>query len=114
MVYMSVHKKNNFLIFGSPYVEKSEINEIVATMKTAWLGIGPKVAQFERDFASYKGVTHAVAVNSCTAALHLSIFAAGIGPRDKVITTPMTFCSTVNAIIHTGATPVLADIDPVK
>ena len=69
--------------------------------------------QFEHDFAAYKGVESVVAVNSCTAAMHLSLLAAGIGPGDEVITTAMTFCSTVNGIIHAGATPVLADIDPV-
>lgn len=81
-------------------------------MKSAWLGTGPKVERFERDFASYKGVKNAVALNSCTAALHLSIIATGLGPGDEVITTPLTFCATINAIIHSGATPVLADIDP--
>jgi dTDP-4-amino-4,6-dideoxygalactose transaminase len=82
-------------------------------MRTGWLGTGPKVAQFEQDIAQYKNAPHAVAVNSCTAALHLSIVAAGLRQGDEVITTPMTFCATVNAIIHAGATPVLADIDPV-
>lgn len=81
-------------------------------MKTGWLGTGPKVAQFERDFAAYKGAKYSAALNSCTAALHLSILTAGIKPGDEVITSPMTFCATVNAIIHAGATPVLADIDP--
>lgn len=79
-----------------------------------WLGTGPKVARFEQSFAHYKQVTasHVAAVNSCTAALHVSMIAAGIGPGDEVITTPLTFCATVNAILHAGATPVLADIDP--
>ena len=81
-------------------------------MRSGWLGTGPRVAQFERDFARYRGASHAVALNSCTAALHLSLLASGVGPGDEVITTPLTFCATVNAIIHAGATPVLADIDP--
>ena len=80
-------------------------------MKTGWLGTGPKVAKFEKDFSVYKGAEFAAALNSCTAALHLSILAAGVKPGDEVITTPMTFCATVNAIIHAGATPVLADVD---
>ena len=80
-------------------------------MRTGWLGTGPKVAQFERDIARYKSASHSVAVNSCTAALHLSMLAIGLKEGDEVITTPMTFCATVNAIIHAGATPVLADID---
>ena len=105
--------KDRFLVFGAPQIEEDEIREVVASMRSGWLGTGPKVAQFERDFAAYKSAGHPVAVNSCTAALHLSLLAAGVGPGDEVITTPMTFCATVNAILHTGATPVLADIDPV-
>jgi dTDP-4-amino-4,6-dideoxygalactose transaminase len=106
--------RDSFLVFGAPAIEEPEIEEVVASMRAAWLGTGPKVARFERDFAAYKGVEHAVALNSCTAALHLSILAAGVGPGDEVITTPLTFCATVNAIIHAGATPVLADVDPVS
>ncbi|AFY81406.1 DegT/DnrJ/EryC1/StrS family aminotransferase [Oscillatoria acuminata] len=107
-----IRSKDKFLVFGSPAIEEAEIQEVVASMKTGWLGTGPKVAKFEEDFAAYKNAKHSVAVNSCTAALHLSILAAGIKPGDEVITTPMTFCATVNAIIHAGATPVLADVNP--
>lgn len=82
-------------------------------MRSCWLGKGPKVAGFEEAFRKHQGATHAVAVSSCTAALHLSLLGLGIGPGDEVITTPMTFCATVNAILHAGATPVLADVDPV-
>lgn len=82
-------------------------------MKSGWLGTGPKVARFEDDFAAYTHAPHAVAVSSCTAALHLSMLAIGLEPGDEVITTPLTFCATVNAIIHAGGTPVLADVDPV-
>lgn len=103
--------RDTFLVFGSPRIEQPEIDEVVACMESGWLGTGPKVAQFEQDFGAYKNVTYAAAVNSCTAALHLSLLAAGLQPGDEVITTPMTFCATVNAIIHAGATPVLADID---
>lgn len=106
--------KDRFLIFGSPRIEQDEIEEVVASMKSGWLGTGPKVARFERDFAAYKGSPYALAVNSCTAALHLALLVAGVGPGDEVITSPMTFCATVNAIIHTGATPILADIDPIS
>jgi dTDP-4-amino-4,6-dideoxygalactose transaminase len=105
--------RKNFLIFGSPLIEQPEIDEVVASLKSGWLGTGPKVARFEEDFKNYKGAPYAAAVNSCTAALHLSMLAAGLKPGDEVITTPMTFCATVNAIIHAGLTPVLADIDPV-
>jgi len=103
--------RKSFLVFGSPLIEQPEVDEVTDSLKSGWLGTGPKVAQFERDFAAYKGAAHAAALNSCTAALHLSILAAGIGPGDEVITTPLTFCATVNAIIHAGATPVLADVD---
>lgn len=105
---------DEFIVFGAPDIQQAEIDEVVASMKTGWLGTGPKVAGFEKGFAQYKGVTQdrVAALNSCTAALHVSMIAAGLGPGDEVITTAMTFCATVNAIIHSGATPVLADIDP--
>lgn len=107
-----VRAKENFLVFGSPAIQDAEIQEVVASLKSGWLGTGPKVARFEKDFAAYKGVSHAIAVSSCTAALHLSLLAANLRPDDEVITTALTFCATVNAIIHSGATPVLVDVDP--
>jgi dTDP-4-amino-4,6-dideoxygalactose transaminase len=106
-----VRPKEKFLVFGAPLIEEDEINEVVGVLRSGWIGTGPKVAQFEKAIAAYKSAEHVAAVNSCTAALHLSMLAAGIGPGDEVITTAMTFCATVNAIIHAGATPVLADID---
>ena len=106
-------QKREFIVFGTPKIEQPEIDEVVATLKSGWLGTGPKVAQFENDFKNYKGTDYAVAVNSCTAALHLSLLAVGLKPGDEVITTPLTFCASINAIIHAGATPILADIDPV-
>jgi dTDP-4-amino-4,6-dideoxygalactose transaminase len=109
-----VRSKDRFLIFGSPAIEDAEIQEVVSCMKTGWLGTGPRVAQFEKEFAAYIGAPYAAALYSCTAALHLSLLAAGLEPGDEVITTPLTFCATVNAIIHAGATPVLADVDPVS
>ena len=84
---------------------------MLEALHSGWLTSGPRVEQFERDFANQVGARHAVAVSSCTAALHLSLLAGGLGPGTEVITTPLTFCATVNAIIHAGATPVLADID---
>lgn len=108
-----MRSKERFLVFGAPTLGDEEIEEVTASLKSGWLGTGPKVARFENDFRDYKGSHNAVAVSSCTAALHLSAMAAGVGAGDEVITTPMTFCSTVNAIIHAGATPVLADVDPV-
>lgn len=104
--------RNHFLVFGSPQIEQAEIDEVVDSLASGWLGTGPKVARFENEFASYKEVAHTAAVNSCTAALHLSLLAADLHPGDEVITTPLTFCATVNAILHAGATPVLADVDP--
>jgi dTDP-4-amino-4,6-dideoxygalactose transaminase len=106
--------RKKFLVFGSPQIGDAEIREVAASLRSGWLGTGPKVARFEADFARYKGVEEqqVAAVNSCTAALHLSMIAAGVGPGDEVITTALTFCATVNAIIHAGATPVLADINP--
>ena len=104
--------RNDFLVFGSPAIERIDIDEVVACLESGWIGTGPRVSQFEREFAAYKGVVNVAALNSCTAALHLSLLASGMKPGDEVITTPMTFCATVNAIIHSGATPVLADVDP--
>ncbi len=106
-----VRSRERFLVFGRPTIEEPEIAEVVDSLRSAWLGTGPKVARLERDFAAYKGAPSAVAVHSCTAALHLSLLAADLKPGDEVITTPLTFCATVNAILHAGATPVLADVD---
>jgi dTDP-4-amino-4,6-dideoxygalactose transaminase len=97
--------------FAPPSIGASEIAEVLATLESGWLTTGPRVAEFEAAFAQYTGARYAIALNSCTAALHLSLLAAGIGPGDEVITSPLTFCATANAILHTGATPVFADID---
>ncbi len=104
-----VRVKEKFLVFGAPCIGQEEIDEVVDSMKKRWIGTGPKVALFEEEFRKMKGRKHAIAVNSCTAALHLSMLAIGIRPGDEIITTPMTFCATVNAIIHAGGIPVLAD-----
>lgn len=97
--------------FAPPALGEDEVAEVVATLRSGWLSTGPRVAEFERAFASYVDAPFAVAVNSGTAALHLSLLAAGIGAGDEVITTPLTFCATANVIIHAGATPKFADID---
>ncbi len=104
---------DKFIVFGAPDIHSAEIEEVVASMESGWLGTGPKVQRFEEEFATYKGTSpeQVAALNSCTAALHVSLVAAGVGPGDEVITTAMTFCATANAIIHTGATPVPADIE---
>jgi dTDP-4-amino-4,6-dideoxygalactose transaminase len=104
--------RSEFLIFGKPVIETEEQDEVLDSMRRGWLGTGPKVAKFESDFAKYKGASYAAALNSCTAALHLSLLALNLRKGDEVITTPMTFCASVNSIIHAGATPVLADVRP--
>ena len=107
-------KELPYIVFGAPAIGSDEIDEVVATLKSGWIGTGPRVARFEQEFAAYKSVQpdQVAAVNSCTAALHVSMVAAELEPGDEVITTAMTFCATANAIIHAGATPVIVDIDP--
>ena len=105
--------RKEFLVFGQPIIEQEEIDEVVDSLKSAWLGTGPKVAKFEQDFAEYKNVPYSAALHSCTAGLHLACLALDLNPGDEVITTANTFTATINAIIHSGATPVLADIDPI-
>jgi dTDP-4-amino-4,6-dideoxygalactose transaminase len=101
--------RDKFLVFGSPCIGQEEIDEVVATMRSGWLGTGPKTHQLEQEFAEYLGVKNCIAVSSCTAALHLAMLAAGIGAGDEVIVPSMTFCATANAVIHTGAKPVFVD-----
>ena len=96
--------------FAQPDHSEDEVEELVATLRSGWTTTGPRADQFEKDFRAYTGASHALAVNSCTSGLHVALVACGIGAGDEVITTPMTFCSTVNVIIQTGATPILADI----
>lgn len=98
--------------FAPPVIGRGEIGEVVAALESGWLSTGPRVRQFEQAFAAYTGAPHALALNSCTAALHLALLAYEVGPGDEVVTTPLTFCATANVAIHTGATPRFADIDP--
>ncbi len=102
--------RKDFLIFGSPKIEQEEIDEVVDSLKSGWISTGPKVAKFEALFKDYIGSKHALALNSCTAGLHLSMIVSGLKPGDEVITTPMTFGATGNSIIHSGAKPVFVDI----
>jgi len=99
-----------FIHFHRPSIGEEEIAEVAETLRSGWLTTGPRVARFERDFREHTGAPYAIAVNSATAGLHLALAGLGIGPGDEAITTPMTFCATVQAILHVGATPVLADI----
>lgn len=102
----------NFLPFSRPSINGLEKNELLDTLDSGWISTGPKVKRFEEAMAEYIGCKHAIAVSSCTHGLHLCLLASNIGPDDEVITTPLTFPSTINVIMHCGATPVLADIDP--
>ena len=113
MSRLSSPEASEFVLFAPPSLGDAEMREVMAVLRSGWLTTGPRVEQFEREFAAYVGARYALAVNSCTAALHLSLLAAGVGPGDEVVTTPLTFCATANAVVHTGATPVFADVDPV-
>ena len=93
-------------------VTEDDIAAVSDVLKSGWLTTGSIAGAFEREFGDYVGCQHALAVNSCTAALHIALLAHGVGPGDEVITTPLTFCSTVSVIEHVGATPVLADVCP--
>ncbi len=100
------------LPFAPPVLGDEEIEAVVATLRSGWLTSGPRVRQFEEEFRACTGASAALAVSSGTAALHLALVALGIGPGDAVITTPLTFCSTVHAIEQAGAEAVLVDVDP--
>ncbi|HWC33188.1 MAG TPA: DegT/DnrJ/EryC1/StrS family aminotransferase [Mycobacteriales bacterium] len=101
--------REDFLVFGRPLLGEKEIAEVVATMRSGWIGTGPKVARFERMLAEYSGVEHVRCVSSCTAALFLALKCLGIGPGDEVLVPALTFIATANAVEHVGATPVLVD-----
>lgn len=103
--------RRDFLVFGNPLIEQAEIDEVVASLRSGWIGTGPKVAKFEEMFRDYKKSKYAVAVNSCTAALHLAMLAIGIRSRDEVIVPTMTFAATANAVIHAGGRPVFVDCE---
>lgn len=103
--------RDSFLVFGSPKIEEDEIQEVVDCLRSGWLSTGPRVGMFQQLFRDYIGTKYGLALNSCTAGLHLAMIAAGLGPGDEVITSPMTFAATANAIVHTGAVPVFADIE---
>jgi dTDP-4-amino-4,6-dideoxygalactose transaminase len=101
----------NVIAYNKPLIEEDEIEEVVDTLRSGWLTFGPKTIRFEELIADYVGAEHAIAVNSCTAALHLSLLALDIGEGDEVITTPYTFAATGNVILHCGARPVFVDIE---
>lgn len=104
--------RDQFLPFCLSDIGEEEIAEVVATLRSGWLTTGPRTKQFEQEFAAFVGAPGALAVSSGTAAMHLALLACGIGPGDAVITTPLTFCSTVHVIEQVGAHPVLVDVEP--
>ena len=104
--------RKSFLPYALPSIGEEEITEVVDSLRSGWITTGPKVKRFESDFAAYIGATHAIAVNSCTAGLHIALTALGIGPGDEVIIPTLTFCSTANVVVHLGARPVLVDVGP--
>ncbi|MCZ2146667.1 MAG: DegT/DnrJ/EryC1/StrS aminotransferase family protein [Bryobacterales bacterium] len=103
--------RKQFLPYCLPQIGEEEIGEVVDSLRSGWVTTGPKVKRFEEEFARYTGARHAIAVNSCTAALHLSLAALGVGPGDEVVVPTLTFCATANVVIHLGARPVLVDVD---
>jgi dTDP-4-amino-4,6-dideoxygalactose transaminase len=100
-----------FLPFHQPSIDADDERAVLEALRSGWITTGPKTKEFERRFAAYTGAAHCVAVNSCTAALHLALEAVGVGPGDEVITSPVTFASTANVIVHRGAQPVFVDVD---
>src|SRR5437764_2665668 len=101
-----------FLPFSPPRIGEEEIAEVVDTLRSDWITTGPKVTRFEDAFIANVGAPSALALSSCTAALHVALTSLGIGPGDCVITSPMTFCSTAHTIEHAGARPLLVDVEP--
>ncbi|MBD3285378.1 aminotransferase class I/II-fold pyridoxal phosphate-dependent enzyme, partial [candidate division WOR-3 bacterium] len=106
--------REDFLVFGKPVIAEEDIEEVVDTLRSGWIGHGPKTEQFEEMFAAYTGAKHAITVNSCTAAMYLSLGLLDLKPDDEVITSPMTYPSTANVVLHHGAKVVFADINEVS
>lgn len=105
--------REDYLVFGQPQILEPEVEEVLATLRSAWIGTGPRVAAFEEAFREYVGAAHAVAVSSGSAGLHLALLTLGLQPGDEVIVPALTFVATVNAVVHAGGRPVLADVDRV-
>ena len=102
--------RDKFLPYCLPLLGQEEIDEVIDSLRSGWVTTGPKVKLFEREFASYVGARHAIAVSSCTAALHIALKALGIGPGDEVVLPTLTFCATANVVVHLGARPVIVDV----
>jgi dTDP-4-amino-4,6-dideoxygalactose transaminase len=105
--------RSSFLPFALPDTDETELAQIKECLELGWITTGPKTREFERKFAKAVGAKHAIAVNSCTAAMHLALEAIGLHSGDEVITSPYTFAATTEVIRYFDATPVLVDIDPV-
>lgn len=103
--------REKFLPFNAPLLGEQEIAEVVDTLKSGWITTGPKTKQFEQEFADYVGARYAVALNSCTAGLHLSLVVNDIGAGDEVIVPSLTFGATANVVEHVGARPMVVDVD---
>jgi dTDP-4-amino-4,6-dideoxygalactose transaminase len=103
-------RRESFLPFSRPTIRQVEIDEVVDSLRSGWITTGPKAERFERDFATYTGFPHALALSSATAGLHIGLLALGVKPGDEVITTPLTWAATVNMIEVLGAIPVFVDI----
>lgn len=101
-----------FLPYNLPDIGEDEVDAVIETLRSGWLAPGPRVRAFEEAFAERIGARHAIAVTSCTAGMHLALLACGVGPGDEVIVPAITFPATANVVVHAGATPVLADVDP--
>src|SRR2546428_5118576 len=103
-------RRTEFLSFSPPLIGAEEIDEVVDTLRSNWITTGPKTKRFETEFAAALGAPGALALNSCTAALHTALVTAGLGPGDGVVTTPLTFDAPVHVIEHLGARPALPDV----
>jgi len=103
-------RRRTFLGFQPPAVGEEEVAAVAETLRSGWLTTGPRATELERRFAELTGARRAVALSSGTAALHLALVAAGVGPGDEVITTPITWPATANVVVHAGATPVFVDV----
>ena len=102
--------RKTFLPFAQPLISEDAIAEVSDSLRNGWITTGPKTKRFEDTFREYIGTSHALAVNSCTAGLHIALTALGVGPGDEVIVPTFTFCSTANVVVHLGARPVLVDV----
>src|SRR5215472_17408125 len=103
--------RQEYLPYCRPALDEDDIQAVAATLRSGWLTTGPSVVAFEAEFAAACGVKHAIALSSCTAAIHVALVAAGVGPGDEVVTPSLSFVAGANTIRQTGATPVFCDVE---